>query len=275
MTKSEDSFKRSDELLASILGLALHFLETLRFDRNDPQQLFSICLYARLLELATACKALLEKNAVVGIPILLRSMFEADIDLINLLRCRDYHKRMYASFLKEKLRLTKEAASSRPNPLLTAIRANRNCKKDLNETQTELDRLLAEKNGPIDIRCRAEFAGKLDEYLSNYNSLCLDTHNNIRSLENWHIEKMADADYQVVVFKQTKTDVVPEAMYISHILLYQTKSLADFLGTTGIEFDGYFAALHGLADSFAVDAEEYCWPHILQKEQRAGYICEK
>jgi hypothetical protein len=87
---------------------------------------------------------------------------------------------MYASFLKEKLRLTKEAASSKPNPFLTAVRVSRNSAEDLKETQNELDRLVAEKKGPIDIRCRAELAGKLDEYLSVYNMLCLDTHNNIR-----------------------------------------------------------------------------------------------
>ncbi|MDN3511361.1 MAG: DUF5677 domain-containing protein [Candidatus Jettenia sp. CY-1] len=171
------------------IGPALHFLEMLCFNQKNPQQLFSVCLYARLLELATACKVLLEKNAMVGIPILLRSMFEADIDLTNLMKCPDYYKRMYASFLKEKLRLTKEAASSRPNPFLTEIREDRNPKKDLCETQAELDQLIAENNGPIDIRHRAEFASKLDGYLSNYKSLCLDTHNNINSLEEWHIKK--------------------------------------------------------------------------------------
>lgn len=144
-------------------------------------------------------------------------MFEADIDLTNLMKCPDYYKRMYASFLKEKLRLTKEAASSKPNPFLVEIRANRNPKKDLCETQAELDRLTAEKNGPIDIRCRAEFAGKLDEYLSNYNSLCLDTHNNIRSLEEWYIQKLAAEDYRVVVFKQSKVDIVPELRLVIHV----------------------------------------------------------
>lgn len=68
MTESKEIYERCEESLASVLGLALHFLETLRFNRKNPQQLFSVCLYARLLELATACKALLEKNAMVGIP---------------------------------------------------------------------------------------------------------------------------------------------------------------------------------------------------------------
>ena len=89
-------------------------------------------------------------------------------------------------------------------------------------------------------------AGKLDEYLSNYSGLCLDTHNNIRSLEDWHIQKTADGDYHVLLFKQVKSDIIIDVMYISHILLNQTKALADFLKTTDIEFDWYFTELNGL-----------------------------
>lgn len=246
MPDSKQNDKRSEETLGSVLGLANHFLETLRFDRKNPQELISVCLYARLLELAAACKALLEKNALVGIPILLRSMFEADIDLTNLLNVPFYYKRMTASFLKEKLSFIKETASSSPSPFLEVVRKSRDSKKDFRETEAELNRLITRKNGPINIRCRAEFAGKLDEYLTNYRMLCLDTHNNIRSLEEWHIEKLTEEDYRVVAFKQSKSDIVLSIMYISHILLTQTKFVADFLGTTGIDFDRYF---HELAKS--------------------------
>ncbi len=241
MTRSAHEIaKQCEDILASVLGLAMHFLKTLSFNRKDPQQLYSVCLYTRLVEIASGCKALLEKNTLVGIPIFLRSMFEVDIDLANLIKCRDYSKRMYASFLKEKVRLTKEAASSKPNPFLTAVRASRNPAEDLKETQNELDRLAAEKNGPIDIRCRAELAGKLDEYLSVYNMLCLDTHNNVRSLEDWHLEVVSSDDYHAVAFKQTKADLVHHLSAIPGILLDQTKAMADFLGTIGIEFEKYY-----------------------------------
>jgi len=229
-----------EDNLGSVLGLAFHLLKTLRFNRKDPQQLYSVCLYTRLVEIASGCKALLEKNSLAGIPILLRSMFEADIDLTNLMKCSDYYKRMYASFLQEKLRLTKEAASSKPNPFLAAVRASRNPAEDLKETQAEIDRLASEKHGPINIRCRAELAGSLYEYLSVYNMLCLDTHNNIRSLEDWHIEVIDSDDYKVAAFKQTKTDLIHHVIAISGIILHQTKALADFLGTSGIEFETYY-----------------------------------
>lgn len=240
MPNTNEVAKQCEDTLASVLGLAMHFLKTLSFNRKDPQQLYSVCLYTRLIEIASGCKALLEKNSLVGIPIFLRSMFEADIDLTNLMKNLDYSKRMYASFLKEKLRLTKEAASSKPNPFLTAVRASRNPAEDLKETQDEIDRLATEKHDPIDIRCRAELAGKIDEYLSVYNMLCLDTHNNIRSLEDWHLEVVGPDDYHAVAFKQTKGDLVNHLSAVPGIILHQTKALADFLGTVGIEFEKYY-----------------------------------
>jgi len=236
--------KQCETVLESVLKLAFHLLKKLRFNRLDAQQLYAVCLYARLLELAFGCKAMLEKNTLVGIPMLLRGMFEADIDLTNVMKCPDYPKHMCASFLEQKLRLTKEVASSMPNPFLADIRKHRKPKEDIDEIQAELDKLKTEKNGPINIRCRAEFAGKLDEYLSVYNMLCLDTHNNIRSLEEWHLDVTGTHQYHVVVFKMTnKADMLHYLSAIPGILLIQSKALADFLGTKGIDFGRYFDEL--------------------------------
>lgn len=251
--KKQALAKHCEVVLESVLGLAFHLLETLRFNGQDPQQIYAVCLYSRLLELASGCKAMLEKNVLVGIPVLLRSMFEADIDLTNLLKCPDYHKRMHASFLEQKIRLTKEAASSRPNPFLADIRENLKPKEDLKQAQNELDKLKSEKNGPIQIRCRAELAGKLDEYLSVYNMLCLDTHNNIRSLENWHIEKTSADEYQVFAFKMTMGELLRHLSAIPSILLEQSKDLANFLEVSDIEFEPYFDKLKAMR----IDLETY------------------
>lgn len=256
METSNKLSRQCEDTLASMLGLALHFLEVLRFNDKNPQQLYAVCLYARLLELASGCKALLEKNALAGISILLRSMFEADIDLTNMLKCPEYWKRMEASFFKEKLRLTKEAASSTPNPYLGEIRAKRKPSQDLKEIQADLDRLIAEKNGPIDIRCRADFAGRQNEYLTIYTTLCLDTHNNIQSLRDWHLEVTSPNDYQVIVFKKDKTDLLGYLSAIAGIILQQTKALADFLKTEGIEFNKYFQEMETLQEMLNQNAEK-------------------
>jgi hypothetical protein len=238
--KTEALAEQCESVLASVLGLALQLLESLKFNPRDPQQLYSVCIFSRLFELGSGCKALLERNALVGIPILLRSMFEADIDLTNIMKFPDYLKRMYATFLDQKIRLTKEAASSRPNPYLKEVRERRNPNMDLEQTQAELDELKNEQNGPIQIRFRAELAGKLNEYLSVYNMLCLDTHNNIQSLEHWHLEMASVDQYRAVAFKITKADMLAHLSSIPGILLVQSKALADFLRTEGVDFGPNF-----------------------------------
>ncbi len=78
--------------------------------------------------------------------------------------------------------------------------------------------------------------------------ICLDTHNNIRSLEEWHLE-VADPDaYHAVAFKQTKADLVHHLSAIPGILLVQTKALSDFLGIPGIEFEKYFQEFTALQE---------------------------
>jgi len=145
MQRNNEIAKKCEDNLASVLGLAMHFLKIIRFDRKNPQQLYSVCLYCRLVEIAWGCNSLLESKTLVAIPILLRSMFEADIDLTNLTKKQDYHKHMYASFLKEKLKITKAAASDETNPFLTSIREFRLPNEDLNEIDKEISQLKSEK----------------------------------------------------------------------------------------------------------------------------------
>lgn len=240
--------EKCESVLASVLSLSFHFLEALRFNRKNLQHLYSVCLFARLIELASGCKALIENNTFVGIPVLLRSMFEANIDLTNMMKCPEYYKKMYASYLEQKIRLLKETASSKPNSFLDTVKERRNPKSDLEKTQKELDKLKGEHNGPIGTRCRAELAGLLDEYLSVYYMLCLDTHNNISSLEDWHLDVNIPDDYHVIAFKQQKSDLIHYLSSIPGILLTQTKALADFLGTKNIDFAPYFAELKAMQD---------------------------
>jgi hypothetical protein len=59
-----------------------------------------------------------------------------------------------------------------------------------------------------------------------------------------------------LLLKQSTADIALSLMYISHILLTQTKLLADFLGTTGIEFDRYFIELQELAKLVTENKQE-------------------
>ena len=235
-------------VLASVLGLAMHFLNILTFDRKNPQKLYPVCSYIRLLELACACKALVEKDALIGIPVLLRSMFEIDIDLTNLIREPEYFKYMYAAFLKEKHKFVNEVEKPKDNPFFVDIKIQQNSKADIEKTEGELAKLKNAGFSPLNIKQRAERAGKLNEYVSLYKDLCLDTHNNISSLEDWHIE-MNGSDYKVAAFKKKAGDLLPHLIAILGILLHQTKNLAGFLQIDGIQFEKYFQELESIQQS--------------------------
>lgn len=58
--------EQCESVLESVLGLALHLIKSLKFNRQNPQQLFAVCLFARLVELASGCKALLEKKPLLA-----------------------------------------------------------------------------------------------------------------------------------------------------------------------------------------------------------------
>jgi len=92
---------------------------------------------------------------------------------------------------------------------------------------------------PLNIYERAELAGRTNEYRSVYNMLCLNAHNNIQTLEYWHLQKMDNDDYIVVMSNRRKADLIPHLHAISGMLLMQTKALQDYFGTTEIDLGRY------------------------------------
>jgi hypothetical protein len=251
-----------EDSLSSALGCALSFLEKVSFNKKDGQHLTAICLFARIVELAASCKALLEREALVGLPMLLRSMFEADVDLTNCIKDSNYFKNMYAAFLKEKIRLTKEALPDKDNPYLSPISQFRDFKNELESTQDELEKLKSDGYCPLSIRKRSDKAGKLNEYLSLYNMLCLDTHNNIRSLENYHIISGENqSDYHVVVFNLTKEDLLASISAIPGILFHRIRDLIQFFGMENFEVGTLFENFEKVQQSL----EEYAQNELSNK----------
>jgi hypothetical protein len=245
-----------EDSLSSALGCALSFLEKVSFDKKDGQQVAAICLFARITELAASCKALLEKQALVGLPILLRSMFEADVDLTNCINDTSYFKAMYAAFLKERIRLTKEALPDKDNPYLSPISQFRDFGNELQVTQVELEQLESEGCCSLNIRERSDKAGKLNEYLSLYNMLCLDTHNNIGSLENYHIISGENqSDYHVVVFNVKKEDLLACISAIPGILFHRTRDLMEFFGLDDFKIVNCFENFKKLQQSLEEHAQ--------------------
>ncbi len=233
MKTIEDAYKETLVQLKRHVDLAVTLLRLLRFNKAHGQQFVAVCLHTRLIHLAAGCHAAGKDRAAPCIPILVRSMWEADIDLDNAIADVEFFRHMYASFLKEKLRLSHAAHAQQGNRFLTSVPTALNLPEVTRETKAEFDRLTAEKHGPLSVKQRARTVNRLDEYESIYNLLCLDAHNNVSSLESDHVEHRPDGSYQMTLYSEGMTaSAVKDLLFAIGILAASIDKTHSLLGTT-------------------------------------------
>ncbi len=177
---------------------ALNNAHELRFDNQHPQQLYAICLYGTILETILSCLTLVKQQQLMTIPILLRSVSEAYVDMVNLINDESYYDRMRATFLKEKIRLLKNSLGNESNPFL--LNVSDDPTEELQESEARLEQLKKEGKTPIQVLDKFKLAGWENEYQSVYGLLCKHSHNDISALVSRHIEERGE-DYEVVFFK--------------------------------------------------------------------------
>jgi len=188
------------------------------FDKKYPQHLYLVCIYGTILEISYGCLALVEKEQLTALPSLLRGILESYSDFKCLLEDPEYYKSMYASQLKEKLRLVRSAKDNPDNPYLAGIADSVDLEADEKRLKSEVAELKKNGHAPLGVWERMAKAEMKGEYQSIYWLLCQHAHNNVSALEERHIEKKGE-DYRVVMFKE----------YESHDLLRYFDSLAAIL----------------------------------------------
>jgi hypothetical protein len=181
-----------------------------KFNKGNPVHRSLISLYATIIEQTDSAVTLITKERWTGVNHLLRSAFEAHVDLINLANDEAYLDQMMAAYHREWIKFTGEGVKGE-NPYLIFFKDNPEALEQLAYHKAELERIRA--NGPtLNIFERFEKAGLANEYRSMYNSLCNDTHNNIRALQDRHFRvDEADGLIEVVIFE----DVEPHSFAAS------------------------------------------------------------
>jgi hypothetical protein len=169
----------------------------IHFDPVRRPHLYAVTLHASIVQLCGGSLAMARTEHTAGIPVLLRSMFEALVDLDNLVRDAGYHERMDAANLDQFLKLLRACPT---NPLMAALDQKHDIPTIAAELQTELDGLRARKRGQKDLRARCVDVGREDEYLSVYTLLCLDAHNNVTALIDRHVSEGESQTLQVDAF---------------------------------------------------------------------------
>lgn len=156
------------------------------------------------------------------------------MDFVNLVENAQYGYFLEASYLKEWLKLLEEAKKGK-NEYLQAISEAPSLDKTIAEWRNELKKLEAKGYKALKIEKKFERAGMEKEYRSLYNSLCSDSHNNLRALVNRHIER-EQTDFSIIFYKA----YMPEdsAVYVginAEILVRATQLIHKFLDSPAQE----------------------------------------
>lgn len=171
----------------------------IRHDQSDAH-IHALALHGTITELVSACVLLAKFGEPSAIPILLRSIYEALVELDNLVRDAGYVEHIQAANYKQTIRIMKSG------PLQKDFKDGR--KTDYDQFVAQLAALEAKGKGPLTIRERCERVGRLDQYESLYGLFCLDTHNNGAALADRHLSELPDGTVQISFFGEYDEEVV-------------------------------------------------------------------
>ena len=189
LASREGSLAQTIAFARGIVADALWAANLIKFNAADMPHVYALSLYGTLFHLTHNCITLAESEDATGIPILLRTMHEAAIDLDNLLADPEYHENMEAANLKQIIKLLE-------HPLFGSILPT----DERNAYRTRFDELTKKGRGNLRINKRYERAGRESEHDSMYALYCLDSHNNIAALAERHVTSDGDC-LQVNIFE--------------------------------------------------------------------------
>jgi len=185
------------EFMYNLHETVLDLVRSLHFDKKHPWHLHLVSLYGTMIELLGSACILTREGVPIGVPILLRSALEANLDFMNLAKERQYGYHMRAAELHEWIKILREA-KKRQNPFLSFIAQIPNLEKVLVQWETELSKLKKKGFNPLNQKQKFDRAKLELVHRSVYNFLCCHSHNNIRALVSRHIDIAADqTDFQV------------------------------------------------------------------------------
>ncbi len=182
----------AQQQLQMLIQAAYGFLSITHYDTKSAQQFAMVSLHIRTIHLAIGCGASAEKAAFPCLPPLVRAMWEAILDLDNLLRDPDYWKHMLSASYKERLKLARAASPEKANPFLASVGLAIDLESTIADDSANRDRLRSDSRRELQVLEKAQKAGRVHEYESLYCTLSLDAHNSVLSIQNDYLERQPD-----------------------------------------------------------------------------------
>lgn len=212
--------------IESVLDLA----SELEFDSKHALHQHVISLYGSIVELSSSVKELYDAGHYSTIPVVLRTILEAFVDLCNLCKDPKYGYSLTINSALESIKFLRVAKDDE-NAYTRMIAGDPNIDVHISDFEKQIVSLKAKGNESVKIKGKFEKAGMLDEYLTIYNMLCAATHNDIRALRARHIVIEKDS-FSLEIFKQEDTETMRELLGItSELLLRATFEVHALLGS--------------------------------------------
>lgn len=205
-------FKPDKDLIIQIISYNELIIETVEeeilntnYDISSLQKKLVIALFLTIIEIAKSINILLKNKAHISIPLLIRNMLEGYVDLNNLVKDSDYKSVMYSSYLKEQKRFLEN-------------------NKIFPEMLKDVENLLININSS---NRNTSFASRFKEaslqkiYISLYNKLCRETHNNINCLLERHFN-FEDNRETIIFMKEKRINAICFLVQICNKLIYSS-----------------------------------------------------
>lgn len=217
---------RTIKTLHRIIALSRNIVASIEAPASSFVSYLAASFTCTILENSSACFALILNNHYTAVPILIRNIMEAHIDLLNICKDENYKYILLYIFLNEKIRESEFA--TKDNPFTTLIYNLPEYKEQLCSYEKEFKELkltVKEKHTRIKYRFKS-----VDKNLYTiYMWLCHRSHNNLDALEERHFN-IEENRFELSVFRNAKeSELYIYIDAISGILVKSIMTLFEYL----------------------------------------------
>ncbi|MFT3931143.1 MAG: DUF5677 domain-containing protein [Spongiibacteraceae bacterium] len=198
--------------------------EKINFDKSHQYHFHIVALFGSIIELCHTIIFLWSCDTRIAIPVIARTILEADLDLVNLSKDAKYGYRLELGFIRSWLDLLGNARRggnpylselSNAGALVDEIKSHKNREQELNKRGYR----------KVEIKEKFELAEMKEEFGAIYPTLCSHSHNGLEALRERHAH-IEGSEFSMVYFKSTGTSEFEEyVLMASEILLRAMTSI--------------------------------------------------
>ena len=227
---------------------------TIKYKTNEPQQIIAVVLFGSIIQLSGDMVTLLQRERTISIPILLRTIFEAFVDIKNV--C--IHKTYWKSLLLENNEnwiIMLQKSNDKDNDYLSRIAELPDRDERIARLRDDIRAIKKEGTKVKSIKEKCNKAAMNKEYQALYKALCMHSHNNLSALMHRHVEDMQDIT-RLSFYKSVNYEHVdPYILHTIDYLLVSATYLNDLIGHPISRIIETLAdELHRLQDEIALKA---------------------